>query len=85
MSSVLASLALALSVLPQSGESRVRVVFTEDIEKHCGPKVEACAFPGEVCVIYVRPPRTWGDYDRQIWLGHELMHCLGGEHPEVWW
>ena len=32
------------------------------------------------CTITMEIPSSWNDYQRQSYLGHEIMHCRGANH-----
>lgn len=53
----------------------------EELKKICGGN--GCAVPitseGE-CNIFTEKPRSWNSAPLQKRLGHEFLHCLGGQH-----
>ena len=59
----------------------VTVWWKEDVSQSCPAGALACAMlVDNECFVYAQKPRSWNDSVKLRTLGHEILHCFGGEH-----
>jgi hypothetical protein len=58
----------------------VTVWWKEDVSQSCPKGAMACTMlVDSECFVYAQKPR-WNDSVKLRTLGHEIMHCYGGQH-----